>query len=103
MASRNTLEKAQELKNEMEQRHPNATIRIVEERTGYWIGEVRKCRECGGEILTAAVGEWGNDECRECAATGRTRWDAKVARGVEASRQAVAEHMAFDEYSESNR
>jgi len=96
MATRDSLEKAQALKRELEQAHPGIEIRILDRSTEetVWIKvaeaqglkvlsvvddthvvvsrprfdvlEVRRCTGCGKEILTAAIGEAGLDECPDC-------------------------------------
>ena len=69
MASRNTLKEAQEVKRHFQAMVPGAEIRITESaRRGYVIQEVRKCEDCGREILTSAIGEINvaGDRCSEC-------------------------------------
>jgi len=87
MATKDTLEKALQLKEKFEAQHPGIEIRIVDESSERQIGrlvaeengleivrddsgimviahvpqfailEVRHCERCGNEILTAAIGE----------------------------------------------
>jgi hypothetical protein len=96
MATRKTLTEAEELSAKLQIAHPTAKIRIianhremrigraVAERQGYEvlgddggimvlaqvtefsILEVRHC-DCGVELLTAAIGEYGVDMCQKCA------------------------------------
>jgi len=118
MASRDTKEKAIELKQKLEARHPSITLRILEsseerrigraiaERKGYEITEdsggvmvtvnlteyniveVRKCR-CGAEITTIAIGEHGLDECANCEAAREERDSAAIKAGIKAQKAAV--------------
>ena len=128
MASRTTLEKAQNLKVELQVRHPCAEFRIIDdskerrvgrsaaEADGYKIIEdgeitvlamvtrfdvleVRRC-ECGAEILTAAIGEHGLDECATCRIERQARQKQALAESCERGRQAMAASVAFDEYNE---
>lgn len=128
MASRTTLEKAQNLKVELEVRHPHAQFRIIDnskkrhvgreaaEADGYKIIEdgeimvlamvtrfdvleVRHC-DCGAEILTVAIGEHGLDECTTCRTERQTRQKQALAERCERGHQAIAASVAFDEYSE---
>lgn len=129
MASRSTLKKAQELKAKFEANHPNAEIRIIDrsgiarigrgvaESNGFEIVEddggimvtinevrfevleVRHCK-CGAEILTAAIGEWGLDECQACKETRETRQRIELDESIERSHQAVAEMTWRGEWEE---
>ena len=58
------------------------------------------CRTCGAEILTAAIGEYGLDECQDCRKAREERQTVELAEGIARSRESVARHVAFDEYSE---
>jgi len=129
MASRTTLKEAQEVKAQMEARHPGRTIRIIDksgvaqmgrlaaESKGFEIIdgnditvtvkeirfdilEVRKCRNCSSEILTAAIGEDGLDECEPCKAQRKARQEKELAESIERNRQSVAEWEARDRWEE---
>jgi hypothetical protein len=130
MATRDTLEKAQELKARWEVDFPNAEIRIINKSGIMTVGrgvaemenleiiednggimvkvqmpqfevlEVRHC-ECGAEILTAAVGEWGLNECQNCKQTREVEYAANLQAGIEKSRQEVNEIAWRDEWEES--
>ena len=129
MASRKTLKEAESLRDEFQARHPAATFRIIDNSKTMNIGrvvammdgydivkddgaimvtakvtrfdvvEVRHC-SCGAEILTAAIGENGIDECAKCKEAAHTARMSESARRCERSRHAVAEHARFDDYSE---
>lgn len=129
MASRITLQEAQNLKAELQVRHSHAEFRIVDnsnerrigrkaaEAKGYQIIEdgritvlamvtrfdvleIRRC-QCGAEILTAAIGELGLDECPAC----QTKRQARFQKELKESCQRNADHMAawdaMDEWEES--
>lgn len=129
MASRTTLRKAEELKEQMQEWVPAVTLRIIDrsetrrigrgvaemegykiveddggimvlaEVTQFDVVEVRQCA-CGAEVLTIAIGEAGLDECQACKRK-RQKWQAEESmHSSQASRASVAAHMAFDEYSE---
>lgn len=94
MATRKSCQAAQELVTKLQKRYPKATFRIIDNSKTMQIGrkaaemkgfeiikdgsimvmaqvtqfevlEVREC-QCGTEILTIAIGEWGLDECTDC-------------------------------------
>ena len=128
MASRTTLEKAQNLKAELQARHPRAEFRIIDDSKERHIGrnaaeadgykiiedgeitvlamvtkfdvlEVRHC-DCGAEILTIAIGEHSLNECVTCRTERQARQKQALAESCERGRQAMAASVAFDEYSE---
>ena len=47
----------------------NGGIRVKCKVTSYLIQEVRQCRDCGKEILTEAIGETAEDDCKDCYQT----------------------------------
>lgn len=129
MATRNTIQKAQELKENLEITHPTRKFRIVDQSEKMRIGrkaaeaygyeiledtgnimvlvnctefavlEVRKCG-CGEEVLTAAIGEDSLDECDECYRRRQERQARVLAHGIEKSAQRAAQGDEFDRNSE---
>jgi len=129
MASRDTKEKADELKQQLEARHPSIELRIIEsheqqrigravaKRKGYEIVEdnggimvtvnvaefnvveVRKC-QCGAEITTIAIGEYGLDECADCSAAREERDSAAIKASIKAQKAAVDEADWRDQWEE---
>ena len=130
MASRATLKEAEEVKEELKARYSTATFRIIDnsktsmvgralaETKGYKIVEddgsrfvkaevtqfdvleVRVCT-CGAEVLTAAIGEAGVDECQECRTKNTAQYTVELDEAVKRSRDKVAEMVARDEWEES--
>ena len=111
MASRTTLKKAQVLKEKWEAEYPNAKFRIIDNSMTRTIGgkviesphfnilEVRVCG-CGGEILTAAVGEASLDECKECKAKRLARQEQELEASTARQAQRMADWDAMDEWEE---
>lgn len=97
MASRNSMKEAQELKMTFETNYPNAEIRIVENGARFDILEVRECDDCETEILTAAIGEWGVDECFDCREASEAKWKEELAAGVARQNDEIAQWVAHDE------
>ena len=130
MATRGTRQEAQEVKEGLETRYPNRQICIVERSDERRIGkpaavaqgleiiedddyidvakvtwfdilEARQCSRCGGEYLTAAIGE--DDplgECKDCRAGRKARREAGNRERATASLAMVKAHEAFDEHEE---
>ena len=130
MATRSTRQESQEIKAELEIRHPNRQICIVERSEERRIGkaaavaqnleiiedddyiviakvtwfdilEARKCSSCKSEYLTAAIGE--DDplgECRDCRKARKVRYEAGSQERATASLAMVKAHEAFDEHEE---
>lgn len=127
MASRSTLQKAQEVKAEIESRHPGIKIRITDEsgvhqmgravaerkgfeivednggcmvtvkETYFDISEVRICTGCGVEILTAAIGEDTLNECTTCRERRLEKQEKELQASIERSRQRMDWAESFDE------
>jgi len=99
-ASRGTRQEAEKVKARMEERHPGVTIRIVERGPRFVIMEARKC-QCGTEVLTAAIGELGANECPACREKRQARHKAEGRAQVEKARQSVASWVARDVWEEA--
>ena len=97
MASRNTLQEAQEVKAGMESRHPGIEIRIVDTGTRFNIMEVRKCADCGSEILTAAIGQLTSNKCRTCCEKKRVKQEKKLQANIKREAERLAWADNFDE------
>ena len=126
MASRSTRQEAEKIKAETEARHPGVEIRILDnsgtaqigrmiaEREGFEILsgnditvtvretrfeilEVRKCR-CGAEVLTAAIGESGLNECSACREKRQERQKREGQARAERKAGAREESQAFDSF-----
>jgi len=48
------------------------------------------CHNCGGEILTRAIGEVGNDECQDCADRRKAEFQVQLAGRVHAENERIA-------------
>lgn len=126
MASRSTRQEAEKIKAETESSHPGVEIRILDksgmtqmgrmiaEREGFEILggnditvtvmetrfeilEVRKCR-CGAEILTAAIGESGLDECTDCREKRQQRQKREGRARAGRKANAREESQKFDNF-----
>lgn len=123
MATKKSLKEAQEAITRLQTRHPNATFRIVDNSktmrigrgaaarqgfeiveddggimvtakvTAFDVYEIRYCR-CGAEVLTAAIGEDGLDECRTC----RKKREERQARISGRNRRESARRVAQAEW-----
>ena len=120
MASRKTRQAAQELKAKFQERHPDLIFKITDvsrtyqmsrataERWGreiiggdettatvrdaqFKVSEVRICVDCGAEILTAAIGEIGDDRCPTCRETSKAAFKAELTARKAASAKLSAE------------
>jgi hypothetical protein len=130
MASRQTETEAQELKANFEKTYPDRTFRIInssqERRIGrgvaemkgyqiieddgsimvtvnyteFQVLEVRKC-VCGAEVLTAAVGEDGLNECPSCKAERKSRQEQDGTERANRSAAKVREMTWRDAWEES--
>ena len=122
MANRATLDGAQALKVQMQSMFPNAKLTIVDRSKPSTIGrdyaiehgleitsdqggalvtaiatrfdvlEVLACHECGSEVLTAAIGEIGNDECQDCRQERSKMFSAELRDDVAIEAQRVAQN-----------
>ena len=111
MASRKSLKEAQELKEKWEAEYPNAKFKIIDDSMTRTIGgkviespqfnilEARQCG-CGGEILTAAVGEASLDECKECKAKRLARQKQELEASIGRQARRMADWDAMDEWEE---
>jgi len=132
MASRKTLQEARELANECQSYFPTAKFRIIDnskrmmigrgaaemngytileddgsimvlaEVTSFEVLEVRSCK-CGNEVLTAAIGEAGLDECQPCREARQTRQAHEIEEGIARNQATIDRHIAFDEWNEPGR
>lgn len=102
MASRDTLEQAEELKQKLEATYPGLVFEIEELRqerfTQRHVLEARNCDRCGAQILTAAIGEYSvaGDFCKTCAPLVKAE---RAALAERISAEAKAKHdrlIAFD-------
>jgi len=130
MASRTTLKAAQELKEQMQARHPGIVLRIEDNSKAMRIGrgaarsegfeiledtgaimvlaqvsrfdvvEVRHC-SCGAEITTIAIGEAGLDECASCRRERELRNEQYHEDRSARQAHSVREWAARDEGEES--
>ena len=104
MATRSTMQAAEELKAQFEGWYPGAEIRIVDRSqptySQFAVLEVVKCRDCGGEILTQAIGELGNDRCHSCREAGHSNWTRKTQESTRRESQRVADNLARDLWEE---
>jgi len=122
MASRKTEKEAQELKAKWETQYPNSEIRIIDNSgvkqigrcaaeqsgfeilegnnitvkaivTSFAVLEVKQCRSCGAEVLTAAIGEIGINVCQICERKANVKHqqelNASIARSDERMREIV--------------
>ena len=127
MASRSTMKEAKKIKSDWETKYPNRTFCIIDRSAEMQIGrkaaemegfeviednddwsvlakvtqfdilEIRQCG-CGAEILTAAVGEDGLNECKDCKARRRVRQEKELAARIDRNRRATAEWQARDKW-----
>ena len=126
MASRSTRQEAEKIKAETEARHPGIEIRIIDKsgvtqmgrmiaeqkgfeiisgnditvtvrETRFEILEVQECR-CGKEILTAAIGEDGLNECTNCREKRQQRQKAEGKTRAARKAGAREESQAFDNF-----
>jgi hypothetical protein len=127
MATRNTIQEAQELKARFETRYPARKFRVVDQSEKMRVGrrvaiaegyeiledtgsamvtanctqfavlEIKHC-ECGAEVLTAAIGEDDFCECDSCYQERRTRQAKTLEDGIRNSTQRAAQADAFDEF-----
>ena len=98
MAARDTLNEANELRDQIAARHPSRTIAVRDLGEGrrwdrYAVVEIRRCA-CGAEVATHAIGEGEGGECTACKAAREAR------RGVEREQRqrevcAQREHADF--------
>jgi hypothetical protein len=120
MASRAILSKAQVLKAKMEAAFPAAKLVIINRSksgtigrdyaiehgleiiedtgalvtaimTSFHVLEVKLCCGCGSEILTAAIGEAGNDECQDCRDKRGAEFKSELTGGVIVETERIAE------------
>lgn len=126
MATRNTQNEANQLKTKLEKQYPNRKFRIVDNSrtmkmgrlaaeeegyeilsgsvitvtakvTSFTILEIRECG-CGTEILTAAIGEDGLNECRECAKKSKEAHEANLNRSIAENKAEVDRYEAYSEF-----
>ena len=76
-------------------------ITVTVRETRFEILEVRKCRQCDEEILTAAIGEYGLDECAACREKRQARQKAEGQARAERARREVREWDARDAWEEA--
>jgi len=96
MATRKTREEAKELWDSFHKLFPQLHFTIVIDRDGEQIKQIHilqvlKCRICGTEILTHAIGEH-DGECEDCKIKAERR--AK-ARGKQLKAQQYASERAY--------
>ncbi len=129
MASRKTRQAAQELKAKFQERHPDLTFRVTDvsrtypmsrataERWGreiiggdettatvrdaqFNVSEIRTCVDCGAEILTAAIGEIGDDRCLACREASKAAFAAELAARKKVSAAFSAEREWRNDWEE---
>lgn len=133
MASRADREVAEKLKAQYQNEYPNREFRVLDksstrkvgrviaERKGFTVIEddggpmvtaqvaafdvleIRKCADCGSEVLSAAIGEDSAAVCTHCRTARRERKEKRSRRRQTTSRQQVAESRARDRWEEPNR
>lgn len=104
MATRETMQAAEELKAQFEERYPGSEIRIVDRSqptySQFAVLEVVKCHDCGAEILTQAIGEIGNNRCNDCREAGRNNWTRKTQESTRRESDRIKEAEWRDRWEE---
>ena len=105
MAERTTVQEAEKLQQQFRAEYPRRQFVIVARSTRHGemfdILESRTGGTCGHTYTTRAIGEdSATADCPACHEAAVAAYRAGAAARSTANRQAVARHVAFDEYSE---